>query len=242
KSEHGPPWYIWRYDPATCVSSQVSRDNGNPNVLNWGESWSPTRDRIAFVRDGAGLMVMNADGTRERMLLAAQSATTQSSGAWTSWSPDGKRIAFAGRTDGLWVVDVATGKATNIVNDGNVRAVSWSPNGSAIAFDLGGRITSVKPDGTGRKDIGPGADADWGPDGRIAFTSLSGGGVAVMNADGTGVKKVVDDSTAGAPAWSPDGKLLVFSSVSAGISVINADGSGKRLLVPDGDHNTQPTW
>ena len=45
---NGPPWHIWRYDPSTCATAQVTRDNGNPNVLNWGESWSPTRDRIAF--------------------------------------------------------------------------------------------------------------------------------------------------------------------------------------------------
>src|SRR5207248_2372926 len=101
---------------------------------NWGESWSPTRDRIAFVRKDAGLMVMNADGTHERLLLAEQS-NNQSSGAWTAWSPDGKRIAFSGRTDGLWLVEVASGKATNLVSDGACRSATWSPDGARVGFD-----------------------------------------------------------------------------------------------------------
>src|SRR5207244_616815 len=56
----------------------------------------------------------------------------------------------------------------------------------------------------------------WSPDGkRIAFTRIDytkapDYGVYVMNADGTGATKILDD--AGEPAWSPDGKSIAFLS------------------------------
>ncbi len=55
--------------------------------------------------------------------------------------------------------------------------------------------------------------------------------VWVMNADGTGKRRVVantgDDAS---PSWSPDAKRIVFSRNSADIWVVNADGTGQKRL------------
>ena len=56
----------------------------------------------------------------------------------------------------------------------------------------------------------------WSPDGaRIAYTSVARGGVWVMNADGSG-KRRVTPAPGGADwvAWSPDGRQILFSSTA----------------------------
>ncbi len=50
------------------------------------------------------------------------------------WSPDGKKLAYAGGTDtiGLWLIDASTG-ASQLVSTGDYTALSWSPGGQVIA-------------------------------------------------------------------------------------------------------------
>jgi hypothetical protein len=70
--------------------------------------------------------------------------------------------------------------------------------------------------------------------GRIAFSAI--GGIASMNADGSGqwgVELQVGDT---APAWSPDGSQLAVVTHwagRAGILVMNPDGTGARQLTSD---------
>lgn len=86
-----------------------------------------------------------------------------------AWSPDGRKIAMTnlyalGLEPDLWVLDVASGKLTNLTDDG-VKAEGMSLNG---AHDL--------PDGA-RVDLFP----SWSADGKwIRFLRKDSAGVAVM--------------------------------------------------------------
>ena len=97
-------------------------------------------------------------------------------------------------------------------------------------------ICVVRGDGTGLRRLAADARGPaWSPDGsKIAYTSLSASGVFVMNADGSG-KRRVTPAPGGADwiTWSPDGRRILFSTTAFSgadtLAVVNTDGSGRGL-------------
>lgn len=78
----------------------------------------------------------------------------------------------------------------------------------------GGDISLVNPNGTGLRTIAQGLDPVWSPDGKqIAFTKwVDGPGVYLINADGTGERRLYDLNNAKSPAWSPDGQMVIVAT------------------------------
>jgi TolB protein len=96
-------------------------------------------------------------------------------------------------------------------------------------------------------------EPSWSPDGsKLAFAVLQPDftyDVDVVNADGTGVRTVVQGpGNAVEPAWSPDGTRLVFGSDRDsplgfhGLYVINVDGSGLTKLTGGTWDDSHPSW
>src|SRR4029079_10166303 len=99
----------------------------------------------------------------------------------------------------------------------------------------------------------------WSPDGRkLAFLrqgDRESRGLFVVNADGSGERKLVDKVSLAAPDWSPDARKILFVGNRVGpawctwqrgctteSSVINADGSGQRSLTRNPAHDSNENY
>lgn len=183
-----------------------------------GGAWSPDRRQIGFLstRTNSGvILVMNDDGSNVREIDTGLATAYD-----LAWSPDGAKIAFAGRHEG-WTDDIyvigsdGSGLVPLTSNPEHERGPAWSPDGMRIAF---GRTTSDNSD------------------------------IHVMNADGSGVLKLTNSSAnAFAPAWSPDGQRIAFignivPGMNPGIHMMNADGSNLRRVGDPSGNMIQFDW
>jgi TolB protein len=220
-------------------------------------SWSQTNQKLAFISDRSGkqeLYISNADGTDMQMLTNLSQALSP------QWSPDGSRIAFAGR-DGhydLFVIDSDGSNLLRLTNDAPGQwNPCWSPDGKTIAFGLSmdgnSDIFTINADGSNLQNLtqSPGNDYHhtWSTDGeQIAFDSIINERrtICIINSDGTGFKDLTESiSDSQRPVWSPDGQKLLFYSENDGdseIYVVNSDGSNLTKLTDNDIRDRFPSW
>ena len=237
-------------------------------------AWSPDGSRIAFSRTkivvddlfrrevSGEIYVMNADGSEQRNL------TDNMASEWQPvWSPDGSRIAFIRGANGKSDIYVM-----NADGSGQVRLTSasagdvtptWSPDGSKIAFVRAAEgddaLCITNADGTGTRMLSRigelGGDPQWSPDSsKLTYTMTvtkpedlffpSESYVYVINADGTGRRRLTEFDASGA-AWSPDGSKVVLIGKQQDnwdICVLNADGTGVTRLTNNPENESSPAW
>ena len=128
----------------------VPAEKGDPrNLTNTtgaherGPAWSPDGKSIAYVSDEGGeyeLVVARQDGkgTPKKIQVPGSGFYDR-----LAWSPDGKKIALTDNSWSLWVVDLATGKATKVASERiygsrKTLAASWSPDSRWVAYTLAG--------------------------------------------------------------------------------------------------------
>ena len=201
----------------------------------------------------ADIYVMNVDGSGQTQLTDDPAYD-----AWPSWSPDGSQIAFMSKRSGnpdIFVMDADGSNLRQLTeHPANDIWPEWSPDGTRIAFpsrrDGNFEIYVMNPDGTDQERLThtPGHEdfPTWSPDGtRILFTrSEIGEGTYVMNADGSGEKKLLDFIVL-EPDWSPDGNQIVFGSDHGGfreIYVMDADGGNLQKLSTSHAGENGPAW
>ena len=135
---------------------------------------------------------------------------------------------------------------------------AWSPTGREIAFadrgDVAGDLYVVEADGTAVRRLTNSSYASgnygarlptWSPDGRRIAFGYGSDGIAVVKADGTGLRRMI--ATGDQPAWSPSGRWIAYTlgeDQGGRISVAKPDGSHRRIVArpPENDSYQGPTW
>lgn len=135
------------------------------------------------------------------------------------WSPDGTKILFTVDTE-IWVMNADGSSQRQLTHDANrvSEEASWSPDGNKIVFDR-----CSFPFGQRRCSID------------------------VMNADGTGVTKLVGgDWISQTPQYSPDGESIAFASNRGGyvsnVWVMGSDGTNPKRLTDPKLQAWGPDW
>jgi TolB protein len=227
----------------------MNTDGTEQTLMTRGSSatWSPDSKHIAFHASASG------SGTPIRP--DPGSATTDSD-------------LFVANVDDLLV---GVEQPRNITNSPSMidDDPDWAPDGQQIVFTShpvgddprfsnAAEAYLLNADGTGtperltynhEEERAPA----WSPDGtRIVFSCRIGGGMAdfelcVMNADGSGLVQLTDNSVADLTAtWSPDGQQIVFHRLVAGqgqqLFTMRADGTQQTQLTSPPGVNNLANW
>jgi hypothetical protein len=171
-------------------------------------AWSPDGTRIAWNSKRGGtweIWTMNPDGSDPVQVSTA-------GGNHPAFSPDpsAPKLAWTADPNGdeKWSLFVASadgsGAAEVTPPDQHVSKISWSPDGSRIAYDSPADgdwdVYSMNADGSDVVQLTTDPSVDGGPaflaDGRLLFISNRNGDfdVFVMNADGSGLAQVTTGS------------------------------------------------
>jgi len=195
----------------------------------------------------ADIYTVRPDGTRLTRLTE--------SGGWEespSWSPDGKKLAYARYAKGtisamyasVWVMN-ADGSGERQLTSRSCCGPSWSPDGTMIAYMRAmssGRahVFIMNADGSGQRAVVRSMFVHypvWTPDGRIVFEPdpPTGSGadtvLYAVNPDGSGRERFFGDVYLGGYAVSPDGASLAYDDPTADAMLVKPLQEGPEPVV-----------
>lgn len=167
-------------------------------------AWAPTGDAVAATMSGS-LYTVGLD-------VSPPAAIPLPSGIGVgrlTWSPDGRRIAFAcdlvGQPSSICVVNKDGTGFTRLAADTAPATFAtdpaWSPDGKRIAFTSFRYVAVLTLNGGGVTQLTEGSEPAWSPDGsKLVFVGT--GGLFTINADGSDRKQLTIGNHH-APAWRP---------------------------------------
>jgi len=144
---------------------------------------------------------------------------------------------------------VKDGRLNQLTEDPTDTEPNFSPDGRTIAFARGGDIYSVRPDGSGQRQLSSGPEVDSlpkvSPNGKYVVFERRGalGGSSslyTVGATGGGLRALTSGGDDREVAFSPDGKAIVFVRTTAGANPnddlysIRPTGSGLTRLTKTG--------
>ncbi|MGE0639154.1 MAG: Tol-Pal system beta propeller repeat protein TolB [Thermoanaerobaculia bacterium] len=229
--------------------------------ISMSPTWSPGGDALAYMSyfGGNGPAIYLADITTGKKSPLVTSGSLNTS---PSFSPDGRRVAFARGTGANMDIFSCRRDGSELkrltTSPGIDTNPSWSPSGSEIAFTSSRsgspQIYVMDVEGSNQRRVtfeGEYNDgASWSPDGtRLAYATRiqqNRFDIALLDLVSLAAQRITNGPGSNeTPAFSPDGRRIVFSSNRAGkynIFVMDARfGADPQQLTFDGS-NLAPDW
>ena len=201
--------------------------------------------KIVFVREGAGIWVINTNGT------GLVQITTNASDLEPAWFPDGSKIVFTRRQGDrdLWTMNADGSNPVKLLdNDVEDQTPDISPNGLRVAWSaapVGLFVMNV--DGSNLQYLASyfycRKDQSWSPDNvHFAFTQCEFDGssnIWVFDTEGFGSVQITPEAgTERQPSWSADGTTIFYTKVLSGtntaVFAIDSDGTDERAVTATG--------
>lgn len=237
--------------------TQLTRDRS----ISLFPRWSRDGRRLVYTsyvqRFPDILMIDLASGGRQKL------ASFPGLNMGGAFSPDGRQVAMILSKDGnpeLYVMNIGGKQLTRLTRtpQANESSPSWSPDGSQIVYvsDAAGvsrpQLYIIGRDGQSPRRVtsrGPqNVSPDWGPDGRIAFSSIAGRAFSLCVLDPTtlDVTTVAADAASYEdPGWARDGRHIACGrslQYRSGICLVDTVTKEKVDLLSEGGDWYSPSW
>jgi TolB protein len=136
--------FLLAFDPNTGPLGKPYQIFSAPQATQASPTFSPNGNKIAFVSDKSGapkiyVMDVPAPGTKLSDLKLQLISKRNGESTAPSWSPDGKKIAYSSKIEGvrqIWVYDIETGKDRQVTNGGKHKEnPTWADNSNHLIFN-----------------------------------------------------------------------------------------------------------
>ncbi len=146
------------------------------------------------------------------------------------WSPDSKRIAFVGKNEILYVIQITEGTITRIdqFSEGLGVYLDWSPDSQRLVYAKQNDITlyNVNTHQVQKIKQAGATDVQWFPSGiELLFQAADASGISQLyriQTDGTNKQQITQNtgSRFNDVRLSPDGSHVLYTTPGASISII----------------------
>lgn len=184
-------------------------------------SWSPDEKHVAFVVHGEIFLMPRIGGKAKRL------TDSPAFDHGIAWSPDAKKILFLSDRSGhedIYLLEPDDPDHPELVNAHRFKVkqitntpepemgVSFSPDGSRVAFVRATKLMTMKPDGTDEKVLVGDRqviDYEWSPDGKH---------ICYAGQDGSFASELYIIPSSGATATDPARNITRFATYNGGVT------------------------